>query len=319
MRQWKEERCDRPEQCAAARTEKVKRLSDLTYGIVGMGLMGGSLGKAVRENVLCVPSCGGRIFGADKSGASLSLAERQHIIDRPFSISETDEMLAQCDVVFVCLYPHDTAEFLISRKNAFKPGSVVTDISGVKAEIFSRLDEIMRSDVDFIPGHPMAGSEKEGFAHSDGSIFRGHNYIVMPLERTKSESLALFKQLISCMGFSRIVETDARTHDHKVAFTSQLCHVIAGALVDSAEDPAVTAFGGGSFEDLTRIAMINAPLWAELFLANRTELLSCIEAFESSLRRLTSYIAGNDRESLEQYLADVREKRISMGRTEVTA
>lgn len=297
----------------------MKRLSDLTYGIAGMGLMGGSLGKAIRENVLCVPSCAGRIFGTDRNSASLSLAERQHIIDRPFSISEADEMLAQCDIVFVCLYPHDTAEFLAGHKNAFKSGAIVTDISGVKAGLFSRLNEILRSDVDFIPGHPMAGSEKEGFAHSSGAIFKNHNYIVMPLAQTKAESLALFKQLISCMGFLRIVETDAQTHDRKIAFTSQLCHVIAGALVDSAEDCGVTAFGGGSFEDLTRIAMINAPLWAELFLANKTELLSRIEAFEKSLGKLKSYIASNDRAALGQYLDDVREKRISMGSTEVKA
>ena len=82
---------------------------------------------------------------------------------------------------------------------------------------------------------------------------------MMPLEHTDAEDLRLFKCLITAMGFTRIVETDANVHDHKIAFTSQLCHVIASALVDSAEDTEVTAFGGGSFEDLTRIALINAP------------------------------------------------------------
>ena len=130
----------------------------------------------------------------------------------------------------------------------------------------------------------------------------------------KIENLELFKQLVSLMGFTRIVETDAFVHDHKIAFTSQLCHVIASALVDSAEDSKITAFGGGSFEDLTRIAMINAPLWTELFLANKKELLAHISSFESSLSKLKNFIQNGDAASLEKTLTEVREKRISMGR-----
>lgn len=295
----------------------MKNLSDLTYGIVGFGLMGGSLGKAIRENVLSVSSASGKIFAADINEASLSLAREQHIADETFLISEVGSMLCQCDFVFVCLYPHATLEFLIQYKDSFRSGSIVTDISGVKSEIFSHLNEILSGGFDFIPGHPMAGSEKEGYANSCGSIFKNHNYILMPLKQNKVENLELFKQLISLMGFTRIVETDAFVHDHKIAFTSQLCHVIASALVDSAEDSKITAFGGGSFEDLTRIAMINAPLWTELFLANKKELLLHIENFEKSLNELKNFIEKSDASSLKSYLENVREKRISMSRIEV--
>ena len=153
-----------------------------------------------------------------------------------------------------------------------------------------------------------------GYASSNGGVFKNHNYIVMPLSQTDSEDLELFKKLITAMGFTRIVETDARIHDHKIAFTSQLCHVIASALVDSAEDTEVTAFGGGSFEDLTRIAMINAPLWTELFLSNKTELLSYIEKFQESLETLKREIETYNSDAIKSYLEDVRKKRIAMSR-----
>ena len=118
------------------------------------------------------------------------------------------------------------------------------------------------------------------------------------------------------MGFNRIVETDEKIHDHKIAFTSQLCHVIASALVDSAEDNQITAFGGGSFEDLTRIALINAPLWTELFLANKKELLGHIEKFSESLQTLKQFIENNESEKIKAYLENVRQRRMSMGRTD---
>ncbi|MBQ5382869.1 MAG: prephenate dehydrogenase [Treponema sp.] len=294
----------------------MKNLGGLTYGIVGLGLMGGSLGKAIRENVLSASGASGKILGADINSSSLSLALEQHICDEVFSMDSVDKMLSECDFVYVCLYPHDTVEFLKKHKNAFKSGSVISDISGVKALIFDSLEDFYRPDVDFIPGHPMAGSEKEGYINSSGGIFKNHNYIVMPLESNSRENVELLKNLVSEIGFTRIVETDARVHDHKIAFTSQLCHVIASSLVDSAEDDQVTAFGGGSFEDLTRIALINAPLWSELFLANKKELLGHIDKFMDSLNVLRSEIESGDSDKIKAFLENVRVRRLAMGRTD---
>lgn len=292
----------------------MNRLCDLKYGIVGLGLMGGSIGKAIRERILCASDSTGKIYGTDINPSSLCQAVSEHVIDRGFSIEEVSSMLIECDVVFICLYPHKTVEFLINNKADFKSGSIITDISGVKAELFEHLSEFKRDDVDFIPGHPMAGSEKEGYSASNGNVFANHNYIIMPLDSNKKENVALLKNLVTEIGFTRIVETSAQIHDHKIAFTSQLCHVIASALVDSAEDTGVTAFGGGSFEDLTRIALINAPLWTELFLANRKELISHIENFEKSLSSIKEDIINCDAESLKSVLESVREKRSSMSR-----
>lgn len=292
----------------------MKKLNSLNYGIVGLGLMGGSIAKSIRENILNGCDSGGKIFASTRNASALEQSKADKVVDETFPLSEVDEMLKNCDVVFVCFYPHRTVEFLVEHRDAFKSGSVVTDINGVKAEIFERMDEIKRDDVDFIPGHPMAGGEKEGYSASNAAFFKNHNYILMPTDSNKKENIESFKELITLMGFTNIVETNYKIHDHKIGFTSQLCHVIASALVDSAEDTKVTQFGGGSFEDLTRIAMINAPLWTELFSSNKKELISHIENFEKSLSTLKEYLKNDQNDEMVKYLENVRDKRIAMSR-----
>lgn len=303
-------------------------LSQLTYGIVGLGMMGGSFAKAARAKLLSSPvaelakrkavvaACGklptGSILALDRDAAVLRLAREDGVIDQAFAPEDADVMLALCDIVFVCLYPSETVRFLEAHRGDFRSGALITDIAGVKAGVMAALPRILRTDTDFICGHPMAGSEKEGYAHASAALFEGRNYILMPHAANRTRNIALFKDLAAALGFARITETDWQSHDRKIAFTSQLCHVIAAALVDSAEDAGITAFGGGSFEDLTRIAMINAPLWTELFLANREELLFQIEAFIASLDSIAGFIDAEDADALRSTLEAVRTKRTAM-------
>lgn len=289
-------------------------LKDFTFGFVGLGLMGGSLAKAIRQKIIAKNNGKGKIFACDKNPSCLLSATEQHIIDKGFKMQEVSSMLLACDFVYICLYPHKTAQFLIEHRHSFKNGSIVTDISGVKSCILCRDVNLKDSNADFIPGHPMAGSEKEGFDHSKADIFENRNYILMPQPDTKPQNLALLEELIHCIGFTRIIKTDYKTHDHKIAFTSQLCHIIASALVLSAEDENITEFGGGSFEDLTRIAMINSPLWTELFLANKQELLCHIENFQKSIQNLKMLIQTQDATQLQDTLQIVRQKRTAMSK-----
>lgn len=294
------------------------RLNQLTYGFVGLGLMGGSLAKAITKYVLAEENSTGKIYAMDKNPSSLEDAILEKTIERGFPENETKEMLSLCDVIFVCLYPKATGEFLAKYQDDFKSGAIVTDIAGVKGQLMENLNW-KRSDVAFVPGHPMAGNEREGFTHASAEIFQKRNYIFMEpvvggassLEFGKN-ALETLKQLATSIGFGRIIETNAEIHDHKIAFTSQLCHVIASALVDSAEDTNVTAFGGGSFEDLTRIAMINAPLWTELFIADKKELVNHISEFQASLETIKAAIENEDSEKLNGYLSNVRSRRIAM-------
>ena len=299
-----------------------KKLSTFTYGIVGLGIMGGSIAKAIRNSVGQSNFFSGKILGLDRNTESLEAAKKEQIIDEGFLPDQNKIMLSQCDFVFVCLYPHAILDFLKENRNNFKDNAIITDISGVKNLLEINYDEICPPNADFIMGHPMAGGEKEGFASSKGEFFINHNYILIDkpnniASKIHQENVETFKTLIHKMGFSKITVTDSNTHDNKIGFTSQLCHVLASCLVDSAENSDVTQFGGGSFEDLTRIAMINAPLWTELFLANKNELLSHIESFENSLTTLKNFIKNDDAQGCQSYLENVRTKRLEMSRIDV--
>jgi len=295
----------------------VTDIQNLTYGIVGLGIMGGSIAKSIRRNVIRTKAdnaAAGKILVCDKNAESLDAAQKDAIADGIYAADAVKEMLGLCDIVFVCLYPRATLAFLTENKAAFKSGAIVTDISGVKNIFENAKDDFIRNDVDFILGHPMAGGEKEGYANASADFFIGRNYILIPRAHNKAENLALMRTLITRMGFSRITETTADIHDQKIAFTSQLCHIIASALVAGAEDEQITAFGGGSFEDLTRIAMINAPLWTELFLLNKKLLLPHIDAFKSKLDELRTAVEQDDSEKLTALLKDVRKRRMQMGK-----
>ncbi|NLM00335.1 MAG: prephenate dehydrogenase [Treponema sp.] len=281
-----------------------------TVGIVGLGLMGASFAKALKEKKLCE-----KIFACDINATVLEKAKNGNIITEGFIPENVDAMLEKCQIVFICLYPGATKKFLDKHKNSFASGAIITDIAGVKSILIDESEKLQSAKLGkafFIPGHPMAGGEKEGFEYSSANFFNGRNYILLPFADTPPEKLHNFEKLIYDLGFKRIIKTSAKNHDHKIAFTSQLCHVIASGLVQCAEDTNITEFGGGSFEDLTRIAMINAPLWTELFLANKTNLVYHIESFEKSLSQLKNLIETENETDLKNYLQNVREKRIKM-------
>ncbi|MDR1127130.1 MAG: prephenate dehydrogenase [Treponema sp.] len=278
----------------------MKKIEDCTIGIVGLGLMGGAIALALRGQTR-------RILACDIDPTILEAAKADAVIDRGFT--DPQEMLPLCDVVYLCLNPSVLLRFLDTWMPSFAAESVLTDVAGVKAPIVRAVEESLRPDLDFVPGHPMAGSEKGGYAQAKHCSFAGKNYILTPLKRNKPESIDFIKNVIYRMGFGCITETTAEEHDRKIAFTSQLCHIIAAALIDCEPDATITRFGGGSFEDLTRIAILNVPQWTELFLENKSELLKRITQFESSLDKLKEFIAMERKGDLEACLKTVRDRR----------
>ncbi|MDR1949946.1 MAG: prephenate dehydrogenase [Spirochaetaceae bacterium] len=287
----------------------MKPLEECTIGIVGLGLMGGAIAMALRR--VTGGGKGRPVLACDIDSNTVAAVLAAELAGEGFTAPEA--MLGRCDLVFLCLNPGTLLRFMEKRMAAFKPGALITDIAGIKGTIAGAMEKNLRADLDFIPGHPMAGSEKGGFENAGSCNFSGKNYILTPLRRNKPEHLEFLKDLIRRMGFGRVVETTPEEHDRKIAFTSQLCHVIAAALIDCERDTAITRFGGGSFEDLTRIAMLNAPMWTELFLENRRELLLRIEQFEGSLDKLKGLIAGGQESELRETLEAVRERRGGMG------
>ncbi|WKY47985.1 prephenate dehydrogenase [Eubacteriaceae bacterium ES3] len=286
----------------------MRKREETIVGFIGLGLMGGALAMGLGKMGFK------KILGYDIKESVIERAIKEGVIEGGAweSIGLT-KMLSQCDLVFICLTPMDALGFLALYMEDFKVGALVTDITGVKEVIFRNLGNLLRTDIDYIPGHPMAGSEKEGYGGATDSIFINRNYILTPRPQNQPENIAFLKEIITDLGFNHIVETTCQVHDEKIAFTSQLCHVIAAALVDCEDDLSITGFEGGSFGDLTRIAMINAPMWTELFMCNRKNLLEQIEKFENSLDLMKKMIADDEEKELIERLQSVREKRIEMG------
>jgi prephenate dehydrogenase len=291
----------------------LRTLNDCTFGIAGLGLMGGAIAAALREK------CGiarDRLFACDKDIETMNTARQAGVIARGWYTDNAGEMLSFCDIVFLCINPSAVINFLEKWTGYFKSGSLITDIAGTKVNIAAAAEKFLKdagSDgIDFIPGHPMAGAEKSGFANSGLCDFNGKNYILTPLSRNKRENLVLLKDIIRRMGFAVITEVTPAEHDNKIAFTSQLCHIIAAALIDCEPDTDITRFGGGSFEDLTRIAMLNAPMWTELFIENGNALLDRISNFQESLDKLKSLIGGANAAELEKKLELIRDRRLAM-------
>ncbi len=282
-------------------------LQDRHVAVIGLGLMGGAFALGLRK---LRPAS---IMATDCDKEVLEKALEEKVIDFGAQTSEEiADMLSQSHLVILCLYPSAAINFIKTYGQHFREQALLTDIVGIKAPIINEIADALPSTVDFIPGHPMAGSEKEGFLGATDGIFKGRNYVLTPLQSNQQDNLNFLKTLITSLGFVNIVESTPEEHDRKIAFTSQLCHVIAAALVDADDDLKITDFEGGSFGDLTRIAMINAPMWTELFLMNKKALLAEIEQFEKSLQTLKTYIVEDNAEALIDRLKEVRDKRVVM-------
>ncbi|MCB6571596.1 prephenate dehydrogenase [Eubacterium limosum] len=285
----------------------METLKGKTVSFIGLGLMGGALAIGIRKQG---PD---KICAFDINEEVLEDALRKEVID--WGVSEPEgirQILGVSDLVVICLYPQLALDFILEYMEDFKENAVITDITGVKKLLVDHLRGVLREDLDLILGHPMAGSEKEGFGNADDAIFKDRNYILVPQPENKPENLSFIKEIIRNLGFVNIVETTAEVHDQKIAFTSQLCHVIASALVDSEEDLHITDYEGGSFGDLTRIAMINAGMWTELFICNKEALVDQIEKFEKSMDTMKKMIQAEDSDGLTEILSNVRKKRITM-------
>jgi len=277
---------------------------DKTLTIVGLGLIGGCYAKTLREEF---PT----IYGVDLDDLALAYAKRENVINEGFK--EAKEPISKSDIVVVCLYPDLLLKFIEENKNNFKPGSIISDVTGIKGDKIDKILEILPEGVDFVGAHPMAGREVQGVWNSDPRIFRGANFIITPHPKNKKESLDIIENLAKIMGFRSISRVTPTEHDEIIAFTSQLTHAIAIALVNSDEKNFNTdAFIGDSYRELTRIAMINENLWDNLFMGNRKNLIKKIEKFEESLDIIKNSLKTLDSESLKKEFikSTIRRKEI---------
>ena len=244
-------------------------------GIVGLGVIGGSYAMALKAAGL------GPVAGMDVDQAALDQALAMGIIQQGGRPDKA--LLGQCHLVIIALYPALVPGFLAEHRDHFRENCLITDATGVKYQLSLKLEGLLRLDVDFVMGHPMAGREKMGLAFASAQVFQGANYILVPTPRNREENLRRVEALARALGFASVRRVDPQTHDQLIAYTSQLPHAMAVALMNS---------------DLTRIARINDKLWAELFLENKEALLEAMDRFTQQLALIRQAVAQEDEAAL---------------------
>lgn len=256
--------------------------------VVGLGIIGGSLCMALKR-------AGYAVAGWNRSQNALDFALENKIID------ERAHGFLNYDVVFIALPPETTLNFINS--NSFKDGAVVADICGVKKYIADGVGGVRRN-FRYVGCHPMAGKEVSGIENACADLFDRASMVITSDCSTDEEALALIRRLTTDMGFKYIVECSPEVHDKKIAYTSQLAHVVSNAYVKSDELGGCIGFTGGSFQDMTRIAGVDEEVWSSLYLLNAENLSEKISSLISALGEIKSAVDSGDAQLLKAVLKE---------------
>ena len=271
--------------------------------IVGLGLIGGSYASALT-------AAGFEVGALDPRREALDHALSKGMV-RHGSTEVRADYVSSFDLLVFALYPHVFEDWVREYGRFIRPGALVTDVTGVKDGLVERVQDMLGESVEFVASHPMAGRELSGVENSDPAIFRGANFIITPTVRNSAEAVEAVRELASLLGFGNVVSLSPREHDEMIAFLSQLTHCIAVSLMDCRECSHFAAYTGDSFRDLTRIARINENMWTELFLANKSALLSQMDLFEAKFRELRDALAGSDAGTLREMMRLSTSRRAS--------
>lgn len=269
----------------------------LHIGIVGLGLIGGSMAKALKKFTSHI------VHGCDADETVVREALANGFIDEQVY----DGDLQECDIVFLALYPRQTVAFMQAHARDCKDGCILVDFCGIKGYVVRELTPLCQeNNICYIGGHPMAGKEKWGFAFSAPDLFANASMILTPGEGTPQQALDLLTILFADVGFGTINCTTPQAHDSMIAFTSQLAHVVSSAYIKSPRAREHHGFSAGSYRDLTRVAKLNPEMWTELFLENREALLEEIDTMAANLAEYRGAIDAGDRDKLYGLLDEGR-------------
>lgn len=272
----------------------------MNIAVIGLGLIGGSVCKALKENTFH------HIMGIDTNPETIKKALEIGAIDEEI----TEDRLCEANLTIVALYPVPTVETVKKNADKFRKGSIVMDVCGVKGYTVRGCTPILdERGVYFIGTHPMAGTENSGFDYATADLFKDASYILTPTESTPQIVIDLVSTLGSCMGFGQVVIATPEQHDANIAYTSQLAHVVSNAYVKSPSLFRADGFSAGSFLDLTRVAKLNEEMWASLFLCNKKALLFEINSIIASLEEYRDAMENDDIDALRDILRIGRERK----------
>ena len=280
--------------------------------IVGLGLIGGSLARALRRTSLCAS-----ITGYGRREEALRQAVRDGVIDR-YSL-DVREAVDGADAV-VLGTPLSTTENLMRAMNdALKPGCIITDVGSAKGVVIAAARNALADRLPFVvPAHPIAGTEQSGVEASFAELFEDHVVIITPLAETERDAAEKIAGMWRGVG-ARVVELDAGHHDEVLAATSHLPHVLVYTLIDCLarmqDKQEIFDYAAGGFADFTRVASSSPEMWRDICLANSTSLLAVLDRFEQHLDRARQAIAADDGDRLMEIFSRARQARDEFART----
>ncbi len=272
----------------------------MNIGIVGLGLIGGSLAKSAKKNTDY------RVYGANRSRTVVDYALLSGIIDGELN----EKTIKECDVIFISLYPESTVKYMEDNAKLFKKGAIVIDCAGIKRSVCEKGFELAaQNGFTFIGGHPMAGTQYSGIKNAKDNMFKTATFVLVPKQGEDVTVLGKARDVIIDIGFARINIMSAEKHDRLIAFTSQLAHVVSNAYVKSPSANEHNGISAGSYRDLTRVAYLNETMWTELFLENGDNLVRELDTLIGELSKYRDAIKANDPDTLKQLLKEGREAK----------
>ena len=279
----------------------MKLTKDTNILIVGLGLLGGSYAMALTKK-------GYRVNALTRSQSSIDYALEQGIIAEG-KTGVDPKMIGEADLIVFSIYPRVLIEWMEENHSLIRPGTILTDVTGVKGYTVYRVQELLPEGAEFISAHPMAGRECLGVKNATDEIFKNANYLVVPTESNTEEAITLCEELGRELGFARISRISVDKHDEMIAFLSQLTHAIAVTLMCCNDSPELVNYTGDSFRDLTRIAKIDDGMWNELFMCNRDELARQMDIFSETFEKMRRALKEGDTTTMRQMMRTSTERR----------
>ena len=269
-----------------------------TVGIVGLGLIGGSMAKTIRANTDY------RILGYDLNEVVIEQSVKEGVL----SAKLTYDNAKNCDIFIVALYPKDVVKTIRDYSIHLKKGAIVVDCTGVKGYVCRELSkELLQSGIFFVGGHPMAGKEVAGYDNADSLMYTNASMILCRDSYTNEEAYKKAGAFFRKVGFKSIKETTPEIHDRVIAYTSQMAHVVSNSYIKSPTLKERCGFSAGSFKDMTRVAYLNENMWTDLFLENKDALVEELDIFINNVTILRDAINAKDADKVREILRLGRE------------
>lgn len=271
----------------------------MKVGILGLGLIGGSLARAYALE-------GHTVYAQETDEQILSFAILSGAVHAPLD----EERIAQCELILLAIYPDGSASWLENHAPQISPRTLVLDCCGIKREVCARCFPLAEKyGFTFVGGHPMAGTQFSGFKYSRATLFRGAPIVLVPPVFDDISLLERVKEALKPCGFGSFSVTTAEDHDKMIAFTSQMPHILSNAYIKSPTALNHKGFSAGSYKDLTRVAWLNAPMWAELFLENRENVLFELDTYLNSLNAYRQAVADGDFDRMVELLEEGKKRK----------